>query len=305
MHRARLLPGLVVAACAVIVFSASRVSGGGIAFALGVSEAQGEGQLAGIVNAAIPDESVQRWGQGKEIQLQLSDAINVNDVVRTLQAGRVRIALLDGSLLSLGARSVMRITKHDPQGQQTEIELHGGRLRANMVKLTQGGASFEVKTPTAVIGVVGTDFVVLAEAESLTTVYAIEGVVVVRNRDFNVEGLVMVRPGERTTVRPGQPPTTPERVAPAELQSETDQTNVGLTGTTQAGGPLPPPVVPTAAKTPTEAAVTPSEPEKTPPQDLTKTAATKRRNRTMLLTTVAIGAGLAAAIVAVAASGSK
>src|SRR5713226_1506396 len=103
---------------------------------------QAAGQLAGKVNAAIPDDVVQRLGQGQEIQLNLSDSVNWEDVVRTLQMGRVRIALLDGSFLNVGARSVMRVTRHDPQSQQTAIELSLGKMRAEVVKLSQPGSSF-------------------------------------------------------------------------------------------------------------------------------------------------------------------
>ncbi len=102
------------------------------------------GQPAGKVANAIPDETVQRSGQTAQAPLKVNDGVLWEDTVRTLGNGRVRIALEDGSLINIGARSVMRITKHDAASQQTEIELQLGKLRGQVVKLSKPGASFQV-----------------------------------------------------------------------------------------------------------------------------------------------------------------
>src|SRR5271157_5128847 len=59
---------------------------------------QGGSQAAGTVSAAIPAETVQR-GQAAPSPLKLQDAVYLQDVVRTINNGRVRITLQDGSLL--------------------------------------------------------------------------------------------------------------------------------------------------------------------------------------------------------------
>ena len=105
---------------------------------------------------------MQRLGKGPEIELKISDPVNWEDLLRTMRAGRLRIAMLDGSVLNIGARSVMRIVKHDPQSQQTQIELQLGRLRGEVTKITQPGGSFQVRTQTAVMGVVGSIFLMNA-----------------------------------------------------------------------------------------------------------------------------------------------
>ena len=53
--------------------------------------------------------------------------------------------LLDGSTLNVGARSEIRILKHDPRAQQTEIDLILGRVQANVQKITSPGR--EIRTP--------------------------------------------------------------------------------------------------------------------------------------------------------------
>lgn len=196
---------------------------------------QARSQQAGKVSAAIPEESVQRLGQGTEIDLKLSDSVNWLDVVRTLQVGRVRIELLDGSFLNIGARSIMRIVKHDAQSQQTEIELNFGRMRVQAVRLSRSGASFQVKTPTAVIGVVGTDFIVNV-TETGTEVFVIEGAVVVANLLAGVVGQVTVHAGEHAAVLSGQPPSQATSASQSDLQAQMDQTKVASPPIAGAGG---------------------------------------------------------------------
>ena len=72
-----------------------------------------------------------------------------------MQAG-----LDDGSILSVGSNSELRVLQHDAASQQTSLEMNAGRLRSKVVKITQPNGKFEVHTPNAVIGVIGTDFYV-------------------------------------------------------------------------------------------------------------------------------------------------
>jgi ferric-dicitrate binding protein FerR (iron transport regulator) len=187
---------------------------------------QGPAQLAGKVSNAIPEETVQPSRQTAEVPLELNDAVNWEDIVRTLRTGRVRIALLDRSFLNVGARSVMKITKHDAQSQQTEIELQLGRLRGEVVKITKPGGSFQVRTQTAVIGVVGTVFVIEA-FRNLTRVLCVEGALTVQNINPAIVGQVTVHAGEFTTVPGASPPTGVVRATAARMQRGLAQTNAG------------------------------------------------------------------------------
>jgi hypothetical protein len=185
---------------------------------------------AGTVTNAIPDEVVQRLGQGEEIPLKVGDGINWTDVVSTSKKGRVRIALLDGSFLNVGARSVMRIMGDDPQTQQTKIELTLGRMRAEAVEFTKPGAVFQVQTQTATIGVVAgvgaAVFLVQVDPKS-TRVDCVKGTILVQNSNPTVVGKVRLLVGQFTNVPKGDNPTLPLEVPPAQLQSRLDQTDVG------------------------------------------------------------------------------
>jgi uncharacterized protein YkwD len=167
---------------------------------------QTPGQVAGAVTNEIPDVMDLSVGHPAESPLRVKDNVYWDDAVRTLNLGRARLQLLDGSLLNVGARSTMKIVKHDVQTQQTTIELTLGRVRAEVTKQTKPGSSFQIKTATAVIGVVGTILMLDARASETDTCVA-EGVVSVQNVDPAVLGQLNVRPGECARVPRGLPPS--------------------------------------------------------------------------------------------------
>ena len=111
-------------------------------------------QSAGKVDRLIPQGYIARGTATNEAKP--ADPVQWLDILRTNDAGRMRIGLDDGSVLSLGAHSELRVVKHDPASDQTTIEMLYGKARANVVPIKKNGGSFQIRTPTAVIGVVGT-----------------------------------------------------------------------------------------------------------------------------------------------------
>lgn len=184
------------------------------------------GRRAGSVSAEIP-RVVRHPSQTPktEVPLQLNSEVNWHDIVQTIQRGRVRITMLDGSVLNVGANSHMEIVEHNAQAQQTTIELTLGKMRAEVKKLTKPNAHFEVKTQTAVIGVVGTIFIVQA-LRNLTRVWCIEGVVTVQNINPAVQGKTILHAGQFTSVPRTFPPASAAQTPPTQMQTEISQTNV-------------------------------------------------------------------------------
>src|SRR5271170_6034892 len=129
-------------------------------------------QPAGQINALIP--AATRNSQPAKIK----EDLNWNDLLQTQQSGRVRAGLKDGSILSLGSDSELRIVQHDSASQQTSFEMDFGKIRSQVVKVSKPGGKFEIKTPNAVIGVIGTDFYVGFE-NNKTTVICYQGQVTV------------------------------------------------------------------------------------------------------------------------------
>ena len=136
----------------------------------GFCQAGGSGQTAGNVTAL--DQAATRNGGG----LNVRDQVQWNDQLQTNNSGRLRLNLLDGSILSLGSNSQMRVVQHNAAAQQTTLELLFGRLRSQVVKLTQPNSHFEVRTPTSVAGVIGTDFLLIVTPDR-TICVVFQGVV--------------------------------------------------------------------------------------------------------------------------------
>ncbi len=138
-------------------FPAKTIRGSALALAVlaalvTVQAGRAEEQVAGAVTKEIPQASLER--QGKETPLAVKDSVKWNDTVRTENRGRAQVTLKDGSVLSVGSRSQMKIVKSDPETQQTDIELLTGAMKADVQKVTKSGGHFEIHTKTAVIGVV-------------------------------------------------------------------------------------------------------------------------------------------------------
>jgi ferric-dicitrate binding protein FerR (iron transport regulator) len=189
---------------------------------------QGGQAVAGKVNRVIPQGVIKKEGQVQELPLKQNAVINWNDLVRTLQVGRAQILLLDGSTLNVGARSEIKILKHDPQAQQTEIELTLGQVQADVRKITAAGGKFEIHTKSAVIGTIDTSFVASAD-DKQTIVCGRTGITTVKSSDPKNPKVVKLHRKECTKVIFGGVPLDPV-FNPAQFASLASQTGVGTVG---------------------------------------------------------------------------
>jgi hypothetical protein len=168
---------------------------------------------AGEVAVVIPAVNLQRGAQ----QLAATPHAPVfwGDVAQTARLGRVRVALNDGSLLNVGSASSLQIVKHDAAVQQTQIELLHGRVRASAVHLTHPGGGYQVHTRLGTAGVVGTDFFLALEGDTLRLI-VFEGIV----RFCNLAGVcVDVSAGQRSRIHGTMGPLPPS-AAPKALVAE-------------------------------------------------------------------------------------
>jgi hypothetical protein len=131
-----------------------------------------QAQHAGKLTAVLPVVNVIRGPQ--QTPASTSEAVYWGDVINTGHLARARVALDDGSVLSVGSDSNLTVTKHDGGAQQTELDLNYGRVRANAVKQVKPNASFQIRTPTGVAGVVGTDFALDSQGDT-TRIVVYEG----------------------------------------------------------------------------------------------------------------------------------
>jgi hypothetical protein len=133
--------------------------------------------------------------------------VNRGDTIVTA-AGKVKIALGNGSIISVGENSRLRIVGHAATSGdvKTRVGLISGALRLFVAKVTPSG-KFEVETETAIAAVRGTDWVIEATPD-LTSVALVSGVVAVSARDGQSRTpVVLDSSGQGTDVRRGETPT--------------------------------------------------------------------------------------------------
>ena len=184
---------------------------------------QAAGQRAGEVSRVIPAVSIARGP--KTITASPKSVVDWQDLVNTQANARARIALDDGSALNVGSDSSMKVVKHDPGAQQTQLELAYGKLRTQAQKIAKPDGKFEVRTPAGVAGVVGTDFYVGYENNTMNVI-AYEGLV----RVCDLAGLcVVIKAGQVTSVRNGNSsgPTPPIQATLDVLVAASKDTEVG------------------------------------------------------------------------------
>jgi ferric-dicitrate binding protein FerR (iron transport regulator) len=178
---------------------------------------------AGRITALLPEDHVLRAEETLPAAKDM--ALLWRDIVKTESGGRVRIELSDGSVLNIGSAAQLQILRHDASKQQTTLELLSGRLLADVVRIAKHKGKFEVRTPIATAGVVGTRFGVQANPDS-ADVLCREGAVKVRNSDPNISGEVVLHGGEFTHVERGKPPAPPAPASPEQFRAGVDATSI-------------------------------------------------------------------------------
>ena len=184
------------------------------------AQAAAGAQRAGHVVQVVPTVNIQRGAQ--QIEAVAQAPVFLQDVVRTERRARARINLEDGSILNVGSESSLTVTRHDPTTSQTELELSYGRLRSQVTRAARPGSSFRVRTPTAVAGVVGTDFLLIVE-NNITTLIVYEGIV----QFCNLAGAcVTVGQGMTSSVRGNEQPAQPNPVQQSMAMQAAQSTQI-------------------------------------------------------------------------------
>jgi hypothetical protein len=189
---------------------------------------------AGSIKALIPDAT------DNASPLTVNEPLHWNDLLQTDAKGRVRAGLNDGSILSIGSNSQLKIVQHDAATQQTNVELNYGKLRNQVTKITQPQGKYQVKTANAVIGVIGTDFYVdykkgrttIICYEGRVSVMPLNGAKVLGSTDAPVapDGSVTLKAGQIVII--GPPISRDEELLyPVLMQAGKDDTDVTLART--------------------------------------------------------------------------
>ncbi|MEW6557067.1 MAG: FecR family protein [Elusimicrobiota bacterium] len=140
--------------------------------------------------------------------------LNINDVIKTAAESNSVIMINDHKVT---VSEKTEITISELTEETSLVEILVGKLRA-VVKELKAKQKFEIKTPTAICAVRGTEFMVEVFADGKTVIEVYEGLVGARN----IQGIgdeVAIYGNQKTEVLLNQAPSRPEsiiREAPAE-----------------------------------------------------------------------------------------
>jgi hypothetical protein len=144
-----------------------------VAAALAVA---GPAMAADVGLIKVSKGSVQIQRGGEKLSAAVGSAVQPSDVIVTGADGSAGVTFTDNSLVSVGPNSVFAIDKYsfDTTTHVGEFEgnLKKGRLAAISGKMVkQSPESMKIRTPSAIMGVRGTEFVVQVDDAGNTTRY--------------------------------------------------------------------------------------------------------------------------------------
>jgi len=160
-------------------------------------------------------------------RLRPKNSLYKSDTIYTMKKGKVRFRMNDGSILSLASETKLELNKSvydkKKKSRSSFLNMAFGKARFLVVKLVNFKRSeFKVKTPTAVCGVRGSDYVIEA-SEQVSTFIALEATTIeVYNPQFPDVEPVVLNEYEMSKVYLGGYPSEPIRLTPEEIKRVTE-----------------------------------------------------------------------------------
>lgn len=137
--------------------------------ALALNASAADGDVAGMIKTSQGAVSIER--AGTRIPGKVGTPLQVADTIRTGADGAVGLTLRDNTLLSAGPNSLLTLDRFSFDSTTNAGSLSVGVRKGTLVVTTgkiarQTPESIDFRTPTSVIGVRGTEFVIEAGSHS-------------------------------------------------------------------------------------------------------------------------------------------
>jgi hypothetical protein len=171
-------------------------------------------QVVGKIEKAGGRVSILKKGNFRGISYKkVRGKIEVGDVVRTKRKSFADISFIDKTKIRLEESSRLIVEKYIP-GKETTINSPSGKVVYRVTKVTRG--AYRIKTPTALIGVKGTELATIVDS-GVSVVVVREGAVEVVNPELP-HYRVVVKRNMATVVKPGKPPAKPVTVGKPTIE---------------------------------------------------------------------------------------
>lgn len=143
---------------------------------------------AGKITAVSGQAEVKKGGGTKKFKAFKGMAITQGDTILTGKDGKVTMDLDSDKEVTIGSDTTLTVSElvknAKAMGGKTSLSLLKGKVLIKIKKKLEGDSRFEIETPTAIMGVMGTEFVVGYENEesyvgvfegAVTTAYGVDG----------------------------------------------------------------------------------------------------------------------------------
>jgi len=165
--------------------------------------------VVGKVEKAKGRVSILKKGSFRGVNYKrVKGKIEVGDIVRTKRKSFADISFIDKTRVHLEESSRLIVEKYIP-GKEVTVSSPSGKVVYRVVKVTRG--AYRIKTPTALIGVKGTELATIVDS-GISVVIVKEGAVEVVNPELP-QYRVVVKRNMATVVKPGKPPAKPVAVS--------------------------------------------------------------------------------------------
>jgi len=160
-------------------------------------------------------------GRSEAERLYSQSPVHQEDRIQTMAASKVKLTMVDDTVLTLGPESSLRLTEYvyspSTQRQQSVLQAFVGTFSIAVQKVLPEGV-FEVHTSNAVAAIRGTKWMVEVKPEA-TAVMVLRGQVIVRHAQPDIGGTVVLNAGEGMDMRGNQMPTSPQTWSAARVEA--------------------------------------------------------------------------------------
>ncbi len=185
----------------------------------------GRGRPVGIVQQVQGGVVIMHKDVLKGYRAKRGIRLYKGDTVMTLEYGKVRFRLNDGSILSLASETKLKLTQSvyekKKKRRSSFLQMALGKARFFVVKvLSFKRSEFKVKTPTAVCGVRGSDFILeVTDLETIATALVDTGIEF-WNLDYLEEPPVILNDFESAIARKGERLSTPMKLPQDRIEEK-------------------------------------------------------------------------------------
>lgn len=156
---------------------------------------------------------------GAEIEAKLGVKLDEKDTLKTEENSQVQIIFDDETVVTIGNNSNFSINEYlfeESKTPSAKFGLFKGAMRTITGKIGKmAPENFNVQTKTATIGIRGTNFTVIAQADGSSSIYCTLGAIIVSS----VEKVSTVTQGFYISISPDGAKSEPAKFTPAELDN--------------------------------------------------------------------------------------